>query len=240
VSEFRPHDVVWTDDKVKRIWDFTASVPAYEASYFSHVVGDLVLNYVTRSVQLRGRVLDFGCGPGYMMEKLVKRGVAVEGIDFSEHSVKAATDRLSGHQLFRGARHITALPLPESDGTYDVVFLIETIEHIITEHLESTLTELARLVRRGGTLVVTTPNREDLRANTVMCPECGCTFHRIQHVHSWSADSLAQTMQRHGFRPVRTYETTFRRGDVLNTLYKIGFSLIGRRQPNLLYIGERA
>ena len=237
--EFRRHEIEWTDEKVARHWDYASSNPEYEDSYFSKVVGDLVLDEVRRIVPLEGRILDFGCGPGHLMEKLIARGVAVRGVDFSEDSIASVNARLSGNPLFRGAVHITGLPVKELDGSYDIVFLLETIEHILPEIMNATLSELNRLLRIGGKIVITTPNRENLEANKVMCPECGCTFHRIQHVHSWSAESLSATMARFGFQRVRTVETTFRRGDVLNNLYRLYFRLSGRTRPNLIYVGEK-
>ena len=50
--------------------------------------------------------------------------------------------------------------------------------------------------------MITTPNEEVLSNNAVFCPECGHEFHRWQHLRSWSADSLASALARHGFEPL--------------------------------------
>ena len=44
-----------------------------------------------------------------------------------------------------------------SDKTFDVVLLIEVIEHILDEQLESSLKHLADFTKPGGLLIVTTP-----------------------------------------------------------------------------------
>lgn len=238
-QEFRRHEIEWTDEKVARYWDYSSANPEYEDSYFSKAVGDLVLDEVQRIVPLKGRILDFGCGPGYLMEKLIARGIPVEGVDFSEDSIAAVNKRLSGSALFQGARHSPRLPVEQPDHSYDILFLVETIEHILTPLLEPTLVELNRLLKVGGKIVITTPNRENLDALKVMCPECGCTFHRIQHVHTWSAESLTNLMNQFGFQTVRTVETTFRRGDILNNVYKFYFWASRRIRPNLIYVGEK-
>ena len=237
--KFHRHEIEWTDEKVARFWDYSSSNPEYENSYFSKVVGDLVLDEVRRIIPLNGRILDFGCGPGYLMEKLIARGIPVEGVDFSEDSIAATNKRLSGTPLFRGAHHSPRLPIDQRDDSYDALFLVETIEHILTPLLEPTLVELNRLLKVGGKIVITTPNRENLDANKVMCPDCGCEFHRIQHVHTWSAVALSALMKQFGFRTVRTVETTFRRGDMLNNVYKLYYWISRRTRPNLIYVGEK-
>lgn len=69
---FRPHPIDWTPVKVGRLWDYYASNPAYDDHYFSKHSGGSILDFVRRHVPLSGRhVLDFGCGPGFMLERLL-------------------------------------------------------------------------------------------------------------------------------------------------------------------------
>ena len=67
---------------------------------------------------------------------------------------------------------------------------------------KSVFLELARLVRSGGYLIITTPNEEDIKENCLICPECGCEFHRGQHIHSFDQIKLADTVSQFGFVPV--------------------------------------
>ena len=49
---------------------------------------------------------------------------------------------------------------------------------------------------------MTTPSNEDLEAGTVGCPACGCLFHRMQHIRSFTAETLTRMVEEAGFAPV--------------------------------------
>ncbi len=49
---------------------------------------------------------------------------------------------------------------------------------------------------------MTVPNEEDLQANAVACPDCGCIFHRMQHVQRFNCESLSEWLVGVGFEPV--------------------------------------
>jgi SAM-dependent methyltransferase len=80
------------------------------------------------------------------------------------------------------------------------VLSVETIEHVLDDELANLLTEVRRVLRPGGTAIVTTPNDEDLAAGMNFCPACGIEYHQWQHVRSWSADSLQSALENAGFR----------------------------------------
>ena len=79
--------------------------------------------------------------------------------------------------------------------------LIEVVEHLDDATLPAVLAEARRLLRPGGSLLVTTPYREDLAASTIQCPECGAEFHTIQHVRTWTPSSLRSVLRTAGFEP---------------------------------------
>ena len=81
VSEptFQPHRVLWTHEKAARFWSSSADLELHAEVYFSRMVGESLIRFVRRrGVQLSGRVLDFGCGPGFLLEKLLQAGVSCE------------------------------------------------------------------------------------------------------------------------------------------------------------------
>lgn len=100
-----------------------------------------------------GIVLDAGCGEGYGAAMLTDLAAAVVGVDYDAASTVHVTARYPGVRAVRA--NLVALPL--RDGAVDVVANLQVIEHLWDQSLF--LAECRRVLRPGGTLVVTTPNR---------------------------------------------------------------------------------
>lgn len=101
------------------------------------------------------RVLDVGCGTGYLTALLAEAvgpdGGAV-GVDPSEAMVSQATEVLSG----AGARYLVgfAESLALEDGSFDVVTSSLALHHIDEDQRQAAATEMARVLRPGGTVLV--------------------------------------------------------------------------------------
>lgn len=106
------------------------------------------------------RVLDLGCGGGFMAEALAHRGAVVTGIDSCAQAVAAATRhaRAEGLNLRYGVARGEALPL--GDASVDVVVCVDVLEHV--ERLDEVLVEMRRVLVPGGLLVFDTINRTAL------------------------------------------------------------------------------
>jgi SAM-dependent methyltransferase len=97
-------------------------------------------------------LLDAGCGTGWFSKRAAERGALVTSMDLgdkllSEVAKKCATNRVIGS--------ILAIPFPED--TFDYVISSEVIEHVPDPF--KAVAELHRVLKPGGTLVITTPNR---------------------------------------------------------------------------------
>jgi SAM-dependent methyltransferase len=101
--------------------------------------------------------------------------------------------------LWCGAHLFDGQHLPWRDNHFDIVCCLETIEHLLAEHLNLILAELRRVVRPGGVVLLTTPNAENLREQTVFCPNCCSEFHRWQHVRRWTPATLQQRLTMLGY-----------------------------------------
>ena len=93
--------------------------------------------------------------------------------------------------------------------SFDAAFLIEVVQHLYDNELVRCLSQVRSLLKESGVLIVTTPNEEDRSKQFILSPESGLLFHRFQHVRSWSATSLAATLEAHGFRCIETGSTDF-------------------------------
>jgi SAM-dependent methyltransferase len=201
----------WDAGSIGRFWDYWALRTDLHDQYFTHMVGAGISRYAELAGVLGGRALDYGCGPGYLVEHLLGRGNGVAGLDFSAKSVDTLNARLARRSGWLGATAVTRLPSPLAPESFDVVFCIETLEHLDDAWLAETLAEIRRLVRPGGAVVVSTPNREDLRRNQVFCPFCVSEFHAFQHVRSFGAPALRETLASAGFEVLHCAPTDFAR-----------------------------
>jgi 2-polyprenyl-3-methyl-5-hydroxy-6-metoxy-1,4-benzoquinol methylase len=96
--------------------------------------------------------LDAGCGYGLFSAVAAGRGARVVSLDLGERLVGRARVRAGSHGVVADASE-----LPIGDGRVDIVIASEMLEHTATP--ARAIAELARSVKPGGLLVLTTPNR---------------------------------------------------------------------------------
>jgi ubiquinone biosynthesis O-methyltransferase len=114
---------------------------------------DVLVHEFLAEVDLRGRrVLDAGCGTGRATAALAGRGADVVAIDLGERLVARTRRRCACRPLVGS---VMVLPFP--DATFDVVLSTEVIEHVPDPALA--VKEFARVLKPGGHLVLSTPNR---------------------------------------------------------------------------------
>jgi 2-polyprenyl-3-methyl-5-hydroxy-6-metoxy-1,4-benzoquinol methylase len=234
--EFSPHDVTWNMDKIAHIWDFYT---VHENDYFSQTMGDSILKTVRRKIPLKGKVLDFGCGSGHFLEKLLKKKIYTAGFDLSKESLQIVEKKLRSNPFFLGTFHSFSFPTSLSDDSYDVIFFIETIEHILPDQRDSILRELHRILKKGGHIVATTRNQENLEIKKVICPDCGCIYHRKQHLSSFSESSLASLMAAAGFSAKFCRPVLFSVSK-MTWMRKLYLKMAKEKMPDLLFIGRKA
>lgn len=110
----------------------------------------------------RGRVvIDVACGEGYGSAMLARVARHVIGIDVSPEAVAHARATYGGLQNLAFLQG-SAERLPCADGCCDTVVSFETIEHLAAQ--DEMLDEIVRVLRPGGFLVISSPNRPVYRA----------------------------------------------------------------------------
>lgn len=99
----------------------------------------------------RNRMIDLGCGAGELSVFARDLGYDVTAVDVSEANVQSV-------QAMGFAAQVADLnrPLPFEDNSFDFATLVEVIEHVVNAEL--LLSEIARVLRPGGKLLVSTPN----------------------------------------------------------------------------------
>ena len=102
----------------------------------------------------KGRVLDIPCGQGALSERLRKQGFEIFCGDYDHDNY-----RIKGGNFHRLDLNCN---LPYKDKTFDCVTSVEGIEHIENPHL--LIREIARVLKNGGHLVITTPNIMNIKS----------------------------------------------------------------------------
>jgi 3' terminal RNA ribose 2'-O-methyltransferase Hen1 len=112
------------------------------------------------------RVLDLGCGPGALMQRLLREGYdEVVGVDVSVRALETAAKRLRLDEMHDAERQRVTLlhsPLTYRDQRltgFDAAVMVEVIEHFDPPRLAAAEQNVFGSAR-PGTVVVTTPNAE--------------------------------------------------------------------------------
>jgi 2-polyprenyl-3-methyl-5-hydroxy-6-metoxy-1,4-benzoquinol methylase len=193
-----PQRLKWTPELVERFWDGFSQTRLTECS-FSKLGGVSVIAAIAHLLSHDSRIVDFGAGDGHLAELIVERGFMVATYDPSMGRVRNLKTKLWNRPGFLGVAD------PESSEKFDVVLLIEVIEHVLDEELQDTLHRVSALTKPGGLLIVTTPNNEDLELGMSYCPVSNLLFHRWQHVRSFTRATLCELLNRFGYTEVVTH-----------------------------------
>ncbi len=97
-----------------------------------------------------GKALDVGCGVGQVVARLMSGGADAYGLDVSAPNIKRAQKVSTNCKLYDGGR----FPFP--DNYFDSAGALNVLEHV--EEPEAFLSEIARVTKPGGRVVVSSPN----------------------------------------------------------------------------------
>lgn len=146
-------------------------------------------------------ILDAACGAAPGLRFFDRRANRVIGLDVASAALRAARRMLPHAQLVQ-ADLDTALPFAAD--TFDLIILREAIEHV--RDGSATLAACLRVLRPGGCVAITTPNRWDARR-----PLFAATGHVWSgdadptHTHIYSPTEMRAVLRRVGFTHVRVY-----------------------------------
>jgi len=246
---FEVHNLEWTHDKISRFWDFISENTALNNTFFGLQAGDHVATVINRTLKFKNfrNIIDLSCGKGdvlFSCLKYLKFGQYGYGTDFSSKNIWHVNNRFKDNASFKEAHLLQNYPSPFPDGFFDLVIITEVVEHLNDQDLDLVLNESSRLLVPGGYIFITTPNNEDIDSNKVMCPDCGCVFHRWQHVRNWTLSSLQERLEQYSFYPKLVKHiawcTPLKRRLVLNIAVKMnlvspsGILFIGKKQAQQL------
>lgn len=168
------------------------------------------------------RVLDLGCGWAYGTHWARLLGCAVTGIDLGHDQLSwAARAMPDGGAL--GLVQANARQMPYAAATFDRAYSVEMMEHVFRPDRPRVLAEIARVLKPGGILAISTPNSNSpievakrvllrwpalrRRLPSACFPEASDdpgTYHPYRYHHPLTLGELRGGLETAGFRVLGT------------------------------------
>ena len=158
---------------------------------------------------LRGaNILDVGCGAGSLLDMLKNISLSQIGVEPCVPYLESLTKH--GYKIYSSVSEA----IEDKKGMIDYGFSIQVIEHV--KNPIEFLKEIRKLIKPGGRLLISTPNRNDILM-TLLKDKFYQFFYRTQHRWYFDEASLTKCAQSAGFS-VSSVRFIHRYG-MANTLY---------------------
>ena len=173
-------------------WQAPANVERGYASFYEYYRQ----NYLRHLPDNKdSKILVISCGPGYLVETLVKHGYSnIIGIDSDSEKVRHAVRHELNCKTADGFEY-----LKDSRDSYDVIIPEQELNHLTTSEQIDFLTLCRSALREDGMIIVYGLNG----ANPFVGAEN--LAHNIDHFNTFTEYSLQQILELGGFREIRTY-----------------------------------
>lgn len=177
---------------------------------------ELVSYYGYASGEVKGNVLEIGCGIGYGAYLLAELNskIMIRAVDYDLQTIKLAQSIWpDNHRLiFEKAK---AEDLPFENGSFDTVVAFEVIEHIKQTH--KFLKEVKRILKKGGKLIGSTPNfklhpyivNKSKSSNIIKLRQLGIW---PWHIREFNENKISSLLRQNGFTQVSIKYPTFIKG----------------------------
>jgi SAM-dependent methyltransferase len=144
---------------------------AKTAAFYRDMAGSLAAQYgevppdagdrLERAFRYSRKILDIGCGTGRDLAFLLRKGKDAYGADASKEMIAAANATITAAGL-SGAGRLFEVALPDlsafSEGEFDGVLCSAVLMHLPDEEIFDAVYALRRVLRPGGTLLVSVPS----------------------------------------------------------------------------------
>jgi trans-aconitate methyltransferase len=174
---------------MQQTWD--ASLYAGNGRFVALLAGSLVEALEPKAGE---RILDLGCGDGFLTQRLAESGATMVGVDSSPQMIAAAQERGVDARYAGGE----ALPF---EGEFDAVFSNAAL-HWMTDH-DAVLRGVYRALKPGGRFVAECGGQGNIAAIRVallaVLTRLGIPAERIENNHFFSSAEYRARLESHGF-----------------------------------------
>ena len=148
-----------------------------------------------------GRILELGCGPGFLLELARDANFYIKGIELSTEAVMAAQELLGPDAV----QLSDALDYNFANQYYDCIIMDNFLEHV-SQPFEL-LIKIKNALKDDGLLVICSPNIDGLYVrflkgeSYILRPQ--------EHIWHFSVSSIKTLLQKAGYMPIRIKTTGF-------------------------------
>lgn len=164
--------------------------PDYEAGRNERSAQARRILELVRKRRPKGRLLDIGAGSGMLVEQAIQMGYQAEGVEPSTWLHAMAVQR-------NLPVHLGTFPFPAASGQFDVVTLIDVIEHVCDP--VKLLQDIAASLSKDGIAIIVTPDVGSVAARIF-----GWRWwhFRVAHVGYFNKCTLRLALGRAGLDPI--------------------------------------
>jgi 2-polyprenyl-3-methyl-5-hydroxy-6-metoxy-1,4-benzoquinol methylase len=142
-------------------WNISAREHQQQIDEPSLARAAFVVSSVRRFVPQQAKLVDLGCGTGWLSEQLAAHVENVTAVDLADEVIERARSRAPHIRFMVG----DVMTVPDDSG-YDTAVCVETFSHVPDQ--AAFVDRLADLLRPGGILILTTQNRTVFGRSRVM------------------------------------------------------------------------
>ncbi len=141
------------------------------------------------------KALEIGCGAGYSTQKLAKMLPSSASFEASDYVGKLVTLAKKNNPKLNIIQE-DIYELKRKDETYDLVFLLEVLEHL--DHPDVALAEVRRVLKPGGLLIAGVPREPIWRGLNMSRGKYLKTMGNTPgHLNNWSSASFTRFINKH-------------------------------------------
>ncbi len=162
----------------------------------------IIFNQLIQQSEVKNKqLLDAGCGTGWFSQEATNLGAKVTSMDLSESLLNIVKTKCDSN-----CKVGSILDIPFPDQSFDYVLNTEVIEH--TTNPYQAFCELTRVLKPGGVLVLTVPNRvwkfSVITANLLrLRPYRGLeNWVGYNQIRNWAQECNLSIEQHFGFNPL--------------------------------------
>ena len=189
-------------DTIKDYYERSAKIydPQGRQIYLTHDKFEGFIEMMNENRTGSQKILDIGCGNGWLSTLYRLPGDEMHGIDISALNVERARSR-----GVRAILHNVENGLPYEDSFFDIIICVDVLEHLFFP--EKVVKEMHRVLKAGGILIIGVPNLYCLRNRIEMWTGNARFIEypmNLEHIRHYSKKTISGILAGTGFKILKS------------------------------------